>query len=878
MKNFTTCICILGLSGTAFGVVVMDQIGPDDGSGVGANITGCQNFEAAYDIYDIATLDNFTGAGENINMVEMVLNGWNGFVDPSSVMGYNANLHSDPAAAATSLVGDVATSYADAADATISASWMGAGYNVSMPSAMTSAAGTNWVSMIPDNDFATGGQTGTADGLVGDGVLGWQANPGGGFGMPGNMQEMTGEAAYRVHGGAPADPCTLPLPAVCAADVDGDGAVAVSDVLAIIGAWGSCGDGTFRPVGDIAPMPNGDCCVNVGDVLAVVGSWGTDCAVYGGCCLGDGSCATETSANCAANGGVYFGDNTTCADGTCAAAACCIDTACSMLTGDACAAMGGTAHANDTCATWDCSVATPGDTCADAIVAIDGANAFDTSGMTAGADLPTCAADAGAFGWTEPTNDIWLSWTATYSDDYAIDTCDAASFDTSVVVYSDCNGTDVACSGDGTDLTGCQIYYSDLVLSATAGSTYYIRIGGWDATEMGAGTLNINIVPPAVPGACCMQDGNCLDSLDDVSCAAFGGVFAGDGTLCADDPCAGAGGDTCATATVAADGANAFSTLLATDSGYGEPDETMCSGTYLSWSSSPDMWMVYTPASSGTMTVSLCDAASYDTSLVLYEGNDCAALTQVACNGDSTVETGCQTYYSGVYDHPVTAGVSIYIRLGGYNAAIGNGTCTITLTGGDVIGACCLADGSCADMNSGDCAAAGGAFDSTQMCATADCPTPYSGCPAGAEYECDACALDGDDSALDCNAGLNGPTGTEFQAITLGVPVCGTGSVFLDGPTGGQYRDLDWFTNATLNAGGNFTISVGTSGMDLLFGVVDNAAGAFVEAFVLPGGFEGSADYTALPPGNYSILVGPADWNTAWTCASGLVDYTVQLD
>ena len=119
MKNFTTCICILGLSGTAFGVVVMDQIGPDDGSGIGANITGNQNFEAAYDIYDIATMDNFTGAGENINMVEMVLNGWNGFVDPSSVMGYNANLHSAPAAAALSLVGDVATSYADAADATM---------------------------------------------------------------------------------------------------------------------------------------------------------------------------------------------------------------------------------------------------------------------------------------------------------------------------------------------------------------------------------------------------------------------------------------------------------------------------------------------------------------------------------------------------------------------------------------------------------------------------------------------------------------------------------------------------------------------------------------------------------------------------------------
>lgn len=72
------------------------------------------------------------------------------------------------------------------------------------------------------------------------------------------------------------DPCDSPLPA-CAADVDGDGIVAVSDVLGIIGSWGACGDGTFRPTGDIAPLPNGDCCVDVADVLAVIASWGYEC-------------------------------------------------------------------------------------------------------------------------------------------------------------------------------------------------------------------------------------------------------------------------------------------------------------------------------------------------------------------------------------------------------------------------------------------------------------------------------------------------------------------------------------------------------------------------------------------------------------------------
>ena len=33
-----------------------------------------------------------------------------------------------------------------------------------------------------------------------------------------------------------------------------------------------------------------------------------------------------------------------------------------------------------------------------------------------------------------------------------------------------------------------------------------------------------------------------------------------------------------------------------------------------------------------------------------------------------------------------------------------------------------------------------------------------------------------------------------------------------------------------------------------------------------------------MPAGNYAILCGPSDWNVAWTCASGLVDYSIQLD
>jgi hypothetical protein len=117
-----------------------------------------------------------------------------------------------------------------------------------------------------------------------------------------------------------------------------------------------------------------------------------------------------------------------------------------------------------------------------------------------------------------------------------------------------------------------------------------------------------------------------------------------------------------------------------------------------------------------------------------------------------------------------------------------------------------------------------------------------------------------------------------YQAIALGEAICGESSVFFDGVAEATYRDLDWYTNAELNAGGDFTISVGSDNIDLLFGVVDNAAGAYVVNWILTGGFEGTVDVTALPAGDYSILCGAADWNVDWNCANGNVEYWMQLD
>lgn len=57
-------------------------------------------------------------------------------------------------------------------------------------------------------------------------------------------------------------------------DVNGDGAVNVSDLLAVINQWGACPPSPQSCPADIFPPPNGDGAVNVSDLLMVINNWG----------------------------------------------------------------------------------------------------------------------------------------------------------------------------------------------------------------------------------------------------------------------------------------------------------------------------------------------------------------------------------------------------------------------------------------------------------------------------------------------------------------------------------------------------------------------------------------------------------------------------
>jgi hypothetical protein len=158
-----------------------------------------------------------------------------------------------------------------------------------------------------------------------------------------------------------------------------------------------------------------------------------------------------------------------------------------------CAAAGGTFDGSQDCSTAVCEAASAGDECADAIAVSNGATAFDTSGMTPSQPQPdeTDCTGPYAMDWNN-TNDGWYMYVAT-GGMTTFDTCDGASFDTSIVLYEDTCDNQVACNGDiDADPAGCQAYSSIIEYNCVAGATYYVRIGEWNGGIGGAGTLNIN--------------------------------------------------------------------------------------------------------------------------------------------------------------------------------------------------------------------------------------------------------------------------------------------------------------------------------------------------------------------------------------------------
>ena len=216
------------------------------------------------------------------------------------------------------------------------------------------------------------------------------------------------------------------------------------------------------------------------------------------------------------------------------------------------------------------------DNCADATVAVLGANPFDnTFAATEFAD-PTCGFQGIAF-----LKDVWFTFTPATSGFYNLETCSGATpFDTGIEVWDGCpvkGGMMLACNDDG---AGCPAFASSLDVDMTAGVTYTIRVGGWDG-DAGATDLNISVSsgPPT--------------------------------------------NDECSGAIALAVGTTAFSTV-------GASGTTPACTKFGNANIYNDLWYSYTAEGDGNCTISLC-GATFDTKIAVFDG--CGGAL-VACNDD----------------------------------------------------------------------------------------------------------------------------------------------------------------------------------------------------------------------------------------------------
>jgi hypothetical protein len=280
-------------------------------------------------------------------------------------------------------------------------------------------------------------------------------------------------------------------------------------------------------------------------------------------------------------------------------------------------------------------------------------------------------------------------------------------------------------------LTRCRPQFN--LLAAIAG-----LIVATIATAEGARAANVP------DGACCVV-GEC-SYITEHDCDKLGGVYLGNNVICDDNPCDAQNGNTCNTALTAVEGDNPFDTTAATDSGAGDPDETLCPDTYLDWDASPDIWFKWSAPGNGSIDVDTCDPQSYDTSIVLYEGLSCDTLIQVACNGDGPTIPSCQNYASAVEGITVTSGQTYWVRIGGWQGATGAGTMHLNFNGSsEPTGSCCIGI-DCLVLTDAQCVAMGGAYNGDgATCFNNPCESSNVGaccvggnCTVGTEADCDA--------------------------------------------------------------------------------------------------------------------------------------------
>lgn len=267
-------------------------------------------------------------------------------------------------------------------------------------------------------------------------------------------------------------------------------------------------------------------------------------------------------------------------------------------------------------------VAPPNDNCANAIViSYPSSTAFSNVLSTNDGPTPTTCGSGNLVG-----ADIWYKFTACASGTITASLC-GATYDSVLAIYTNVcpatNATQLACNDDSCALQ------SNLTFSAVNGTTYLVRIGGYQSAT-GSGTMVLS--GPSCPVIPANND-----------CANRAGIGLGPTPI---------------------------NTANATTDG---PTTAACGQL------GQDIWYNHPATCTGRLTVTMCNNAStYDSMLAVYEDAGCTNLASrlMLCNNDGA-GAGCTGGRAEVAFN-IVSGRNYTVRVGGVGAATGTGTMTLS--------------------------------------------------------------------------------------------------------------------------------------------------------------------------------------------------------
>jgi len=436
-------------------------------------------------------------------------------------------------------------------------------------------------------------------------------------------------------------------------------------------------------------LPDGSCVVvsaalctaQGGNIESSLTCEGVSCPVLiGACCLPGGACiGGVTSEGCAAQGGLYQGNASSCALVSCPAGCCLVTGECVVLPPSDCAAQGGTVQPTLDCALVSCRIligacCLPGGTCVDGETAEQctaqsgvyqgNATMCQAVECTAACCLPTgacivvepeaCLASGGV---VEPALDcVGVSCPVLVGA-----CCLSTGACQEGLTDEQCAAAAGAFQGQGSQCdqvvctTACCLPDGSCIVASPA------ECAAQGGTPQNALTCD-SIDCAVIIGACCLPGGACTDGLTSEECSAAAGQYQGNGTTC--------GTVACPSACCLPSGACVVVVV----------DACIAQGGVVQNALSCDQVACPQPLFACCLPDGSCDELT---------AADCLAQ-----GGAPQPESAC-----------------------------GNVNCPAP------IGACCFLDGSCEALSESDCSAAGGlSWQEGSDCALDPCPQPGACC------------------------------------------------------------------------------------------------------------------------------------------------------